>query len=114
MEKAEVIKKQVEEILNFCLSKDNISKRRNNIDEYKQICMKQFPNFHMNYPTLFFSIIENPSTFPVYRLEEMLSLKSKIENNEMDDKRASVHMGQKYYDEFVKDTVSKLDKNIKK
>ena len=111
MEKAEVIKKQVEEILNFCLSKDNISKRRNNIDEYKQICMKQFPNFHMNYPTLFFSIIENPSTFPVYRLEEMLSLKSKIENNEMDDKRASVHMGQKYYDEFVKDTVSELDQN---
>ena len=114
MEKAEIIKKQVEEILTFCLSKDNISKRRNDIDNYKQECMRQFPNFHMNYPTLFFSIIENPSTFPVYRLEEMLSLKSKIENNEIDDKKASVHMGQKYYDEFVKDTVSKLDKNIKK
>jgi hypothetical protein len=114
MEKAEIIKKQVEEILTFCLSKDNISKRRIDIDNYKQECMRQFPNFHMNYPTLFFSIIENPSTFPVYRLEVMLSLKSKIENNEIDDKKASVHMGQKYYDEFVKDTVSKLDKNIKK
>jgi hypothetical protein len=113
MEKADEIKKQVKEILIFCLSKDNILKRRDNIDEYKQECMRNFPNFHMNYPTLFFSIIENPTTFPIYRLEEMLSLKSKIENNELDDKKASVHMGQKYYDEFVKKTVDKLDKDIK-
>ena len=112
MEKAEEIKKQVEEILVFCLSKDNRSKRIINIDEYKQDCMRQFPNFHMNYPTLFFSIIENPTTFPIYRLEEMLSLKYKIENNELDDKKASIHMGQKYYNEFVKKTVDKLDKQI--
>jgi hypothetical protein len=114
MEKADEIKKQVKEILSFCLTRDNNIQRRENIDEYKQNCMKQFPNFHMNYPTLFFSIIENPTTFPIYRLDEMLSLKSKIENKEIDDQKASVHMGQKYYDEFVKDTVSYLDKNIKK
>jgi hypothetical protein len=114
MEKADEIKKQVKEILSFCLTRDNNLKRRENIDEYKQDCMRQFPNFHMNYPTLFFSIIENPTTFPVYRLNEMLSLKSKIENKEIDDQKASVHMGQKYYDEFVKDTVSILDKNMKK
>ena len=114
MEKAEDIKKQVKEILLYCLSKENTNKRRNNIDEYKQECMRQFQNFHMNYPTLFFSIIETPSTFPIYRLEEMLSLKYKIENNELDDKKASVHMGQKYYNEFVKNTVDKLNKDIKK
>ena len=114
MEKAEEVKKQVTEILYFCLTRDNTLKRRNNIDEYKQDCMRQFPNFHMNYPTLFFSIIENPTTFPIYRLEEMLRFKNKIENKELDEQKASIHMGQKYYDEFVKDTVSILDKNIKK
>jgi hypothetical protein len=56
MEKAEDIKKQVKEILLYCLSKENTNKRRNNIDEYKQECMRQFQNFHMNYPKLFFSI----------------------------------------------------------
>jgi hypothetical protein len=81
MEKAEEVKKQVKEILSYCLTKDNTIKRRNDLDEYKQQCMRQFPNFHMNYPTLFFSMIENPSTFPMYRLEEMLSLKNKIEKN---------------------------------
>ncbi len=110
MESADIIKKQVDEILFFCLSKDNCLKRRNNMDEYKQDCMRKFPNFHMNYPTLFFSIIETPSTFPKYRLDEMLSLKNKIDNNELNEQNASVHMGQKYYNEFVKDTVTQLDK----
>jgi len=109
MEKAEEIKKQVDEIISFCLKKDNTSMRKNNIDEYKQLCMRTFTNFHQNYPTLFFSIIENPSTFPKYRLDEMLNLKKKIEDNKINEQKASIHLGNKYYNEFVKDTVSKLD-----
>jgi hypothetical protein len=114
MEKSDVIKEQVMEIIAFCLNRENTIKRRNEIDEYKQICMAKFPNFHQNYPTLFFSIIENPSAFPLYRLNEMLSLKRKIEDKEVTEERASVHMGQKYYNEFVKDTVTELDKQLKK
>ena len=112
MESALVIKKQVEEIISFCLKKDIIIKRRENIDEYKQMCMIKFTNFHQNYPTLFFSIIENPSSFPIYRLNEMLFLKEKIEKNEINEEKASVHLGQKYYNEFVKDTVSELDNKL--
>lgn len=114
MEKSFEIKSQVKEILSFCLKKDNNIMRRNNIDEYKQMCMREFTNFHQNYPTLFFNIIENPTTFPLYRLDEMLNLKRKIEENEINDQHASIHLGNKYYNEFVKDTVTLLDKKNKK
>jgi len=113
METADLIKKQIEDLLKFCLTKDNVIQRRENIDEYKQICMRQFTNFHQKYPTLFFSIIENPSTFPLYRLNEMLNLKKKIENKEEDEQAISIKLGQQYYNEYVKNTVSELDKKLK-
>lgn len=114
IEKSDIIEKNAVEIITFCLQKENSIKRHNNIDEYKQMCMIKFTKFHQNYPTLFFSIIENPSTFPLYRLKDMLNLKRKIENNEINEDGASVKLGQKYYDEFVKDTVTDLDKQLKK
>jgi hypothetical protein len=110
MERAQQIKEQVTEIISFCLKKENSKMRSEKIDEYKQMCMIKFTNFHQSYPTLFFSIIENPSTFPLYRLDELLNLKRKIEDNEIDESRASVYLGQRYYNEFVKDTISELDK----
>ena len=107
---ANEIKQRVSELIAFCLKKENSLKRNSNMDEYKKLCMDTYSDFHLNYPTLFFSIIENPSSFPLYRLDEMLSLKRKIEDGTVDEKRVSVHLGQKYYNEFVKDTVSHLDK----
>ena len=114
IESANEIKEQVSNIIKYCLKKENNIMRRDNIDQYKQICMRLFTDFHQKYPTLFFSIIENPSSFPLYRLDEMLQLKKKIEQNEINEEKASVHLGQKYYNEFVKNTVSELDKDIKK
>ena len=114
MERSDLIKEQVKIIIEFCLKRDNSIQRRDFIDEYKQICMRKFTNFHQNYPTLFFSIIEKPSSFPLYRLDEMLNLKEKIDNNIVDEKKVSVHICQKYYNEFVKDTVIELDKSIVK
>ena len=111
-ETADIIKIQVNEIISYCIKKENIIKRNNDINNYKQECMIKFTNFHQRYPTLFFSIIENPSSFPIYRLDEMLNLKEKIDNNKLNEQRASIHLGQKYYNEFVKDTVSNLDKEI--
>jgi hypothetical protein len=113
VEKADIIKENVEKILEFCLLKENRTLRRENIDAYKQTCMREFTFMHQKYPTLFFSLIENPTTFPVYRLEEMLSLKKRIEAEELTTENASVRVGQQYYDEFVKDTVQELDKKIK-
>ena len=113
VEKADIIKENVEKILEFCLLKENRTLRRENMDAYKQKCMREFTFMHQKYPTLFFSLIENPTTFPVYRLEEMLSLKKRIESEELTTENASVRVGQQYYDEFVKDTVQELDKKIK-
>jgi hypothetical protein len=112
MEKASDIKNQVTELISFCLRRDNTKMRTENMDEYKQLCMRTFTNFHQNYPTLFFSIVEKPSSFPLFRLEEMLIIKEKIEDNVIEEKDASVYLGQKYYNEFVKDTVKKLDKEL--
>lgn len=113
VEKADIIKENVEKILEFCLLKENRTLRRENMDAYKQKCMREFTFMHQKYPTLFFSLIENPTTFPIYRLEEMLSLKKRIETEELTTENASVRVGQQYYDEFIKDTVSELDKKIK-
>jgi hypothetical protein len=44
----------------------------------------------------------------------MLSLKRKMDDKEVSEERASVHMGQKYYNEFVKDTVTELDRQLLK
>ena len=72
IEESKTIKNRVEELLQYCLKKENTKKRTVAIDAYKQDCMKMFPQFHERYPTLFFTIIENPSTFPMYRLNELL------------------------------------------
>jgi hypothetical protein len=109
-ETTQQIEAHVHQILKYCMTLDNTNLRRNNIDEYKQKCMREFPNFHGKYPTLFFSLIENPTTFPLYRLNEMLQIKKNMELKKIDKETASVALGQKYYNEFVKDTVSELDK----
>ena len=108
------VKERVSKLISFCLKKDITKIRKERIDDYKQICMREFTSFHEKYPTLFFSIVENPSAFPLYRLDEMLALKANIEKKNTDEEKASIHLGQKYYNEFVKDTVSKLDNDLDK
>ena len=112
LEDADTIKNNISGLINFCVKRENMLLKRNNIDEYKRHMMTKFYYIHEKYPTLFFTIIENPTTFPVSRLEEMLSLKKQIENNTTTNEQASVHLGQKYFDEFVKDTVKDLDKKL--
>ena len=114
IEDAETIKKSVTELISFCIKKDNLKLRQDNMDEYKQVCMRVHTEFHQKYPTLFFSIVENPTSFPIYRLNEMLELKKKIETNDTNQDKASIILGEKYYGEFVKDTVKELDKSINK
>jgi len=114
IETSSQVKERVSKLISFCLKKDITKIRKERMDDYKQICMREFTSFHEKYPTLFFSIVENPSAFPLYRLDEMLALKANIEKKNTDEEKASLHLGQKYYDEFVKDTVSKLDKDLDK
>ena len=110
LEDADTIRKNIEKLIQFCVKRDNMILRRDNIDEYKRIMMVKFSHIHQKYPTLFFIVIENPTSFPISRLEEMLSLKKQIETDQTTNEQASVHLGQKYYDEFVKDQIKHLDK----
>lgn len=71
-----------------------------------QICVQQafekFNDFFIKYPTLAKMISENPYTFDMDRLLDMLNLKNKVSNNEITYKDASAGLGYKYYDEYVK------------
>jgi hypothetical protein len=91
----------VKSIISYALKSDVSKVRRENIDQYKQHMMAKYGEFHYNCPTLFFMIIENPSGFPMYRLQEMLQMRRKIENREVSGEDADKAMGQKYYDEFA-------------
>ena len=110
LENADTIKKNIEDLISFCVKRDNLILKRDNIDNYKRLMMNKFYYIHQKYPTLFFTVIENPTTFPISRLEEMLDIKRNIENNTTTNEQASVHLGQKYYDEFVKDKIKNLEK----
>jgi len=110
METSTEIKKQVDQLLKFCSKRENLIKRRDDIDSYKQLCMTEFTTMHSKYPSLFFCIVENPTTFPYYRFSEMLSYKEKIEKEEITENDASVQIGNKYFREFVKETITDLDK----
>ena len=110
LENADTIKKNIEDLITFCVKRDNLILKRENIDQYKRLMMDKFYYIHQKYPTLFFTVIENPTTFPISRLNEMLDLKKNIETNITTNEEASIHLGQKYYDEFVKDKIKNLDK----
>lgn len=110
LENSDTIRKNIEDLITFCVKRDNLMLKRDNIDNYKRLMMDKFYYIHQKYPTLFFTVIENPTTFPISRLEEMLNLKKNIETNNTTNEEASVHLGQKYYDEFVKDKIKNLEK----
>ena len=74
LENSDTIRKNIEDLITFCVKRDNLTLKRDNIDNYKRLMMDKFYYIHQKYPTLFFTVIENPTTFPISRLEELLSL----------------------------------------
>jgi|TARA_B110000971_G_C20038566_1_gene516027 hypothetical protein len=74
--------------------------------ENKDECIKKTLDVHGDffdkYPALFHMISNNPYNFEMDRLVDMLNLKKKVTNKEVSYKDASVGIGYKYYDEFVK------------
>jgi len=76
------------------------------MEENKDECIKRTlevkGDFFDKYPTLFYMVSNDPYNFEMDRLTEMLNLKNKVKNEEVSYKDASVGIGYKYYDEFVK------------
>ncbi len=98
---ADEIEALVREIHRYAMGAEATRVRRENMDGYKQFMMRKFGEFHYNYPTLFFAIIENPSGFPMNRLKDMLAMKRKIEAKEIAQEDADIKMGQDYFNEFA-------------
>ena len=98
---ADEIEALVREIHRYAMGAEATKTRRENMDGYKQFMMRKFGEFHYNYPTLFFSIIENPSGFPMNRLKDMLAMKRKVETKEIAQEDADIKMGQDYFNEFA-------------
>ncbi len=98
---ANEIESIVKEIISYSLTSIVSKARRENIDNYKQHMMAKYGEFHYNCPTLFFKIIENPTAFPINRLNEMLEMKRRIEENQISNEEADKSMGQKYFNEFA-------------
>jgi len=92
------ILKNVAEVIEFC--KQNGSNRAKISEQYK--------DFYEVYPALVNLIADDPYNFDFPRLIEMLKVREKVTNKEVDYEDASLYMGQRYYDEYVK---PKLEKN---
>ena len=76
---------------------------------YIETIKTKFNDFSIRYPALFNMVVENPKNFEYDRLIYMLNLKNNIDKNITTHETASVRIGQEYYDEFVKKTVSNLE-----
>lgn len=72
-----------------------------NINEYRKKFLTKYMRLHMNFPTIYNMVFES-ETFELKRLEEMLAMRKQVEDKKISNFDASVKIGQKYTDEFVK------------
>ena len=73
-----------------------------------------FENFYEDYPALVNLIIDDPNNFDFKRLLEMLKVRDKVRSNDISYDDASLYMGERYYDEYVKPKLSgKSEENDK-
>lgn len=72
--------------------------------------INNFETFYENYPALVNLIIDDPFNFDFSRLISMLSIREKVLNKEVSYDDASLYVGEKYYEEFVKPKIGEEDK----
>ena len=97
----EDIIKNVYEIIKM---KKNIAMRKLKVinrDKYMRTFIKKFETFHMSFPSIFNSIMDEDN-FEVSRLKEMLEMRKKIQDNKISNFDACVKISSKYTDEFIK------------
>ena len=107
------IKKNSQMIRKFCeLDKFKKLKEDNN-KQYEDTLMSIFKSFNDKYPAIFRAVIRGHDLDILYMMIEM---KKKINNNEIDRKKAEVYMGEKLAERFLYPVVGKegIDLNKKK
>ena len=105
--KSETILIHVKTLLKF-FEQDDIKEKMKTDSQYCiQQAFEKYNDFFVKYPTLAKMVSENPYNFDMKRLLEMLNLKDRVGNKEITYQDASAGLGYKYYDEYVKPTISK-------
>lgn len=78
--------------------------------EYYRELTIEHDSFRESNPALFFAIADNPKTFDMNRLKDMLEKRKKLINKEISKDTADKEVGQKYFEEFVQPHINDLDK----
>ena len=81
---------------------------------YEQKLRQEFDQLDRFYPSLFRMIIDDPINFDMIKLKRMLSMKDKVDNNEVSYDDANKKIGIEYYNKYVKKHVDKIDVSDKK
>ena len=95
------IKKTVEEIQKCVLNREESV----DFNEFHQQMSDTYSKFREKYPTIFEKVLEN--SLDMERFNFMLSMANKIDSKEMTNHDASVKVGERLVDEFVKPNLKK-------
>ena len=105
------IKKNAQLIKKFCeLEKYQEIKKLDN-DKYEKTLMNIFKSFNEKYPAIFRAIIRGHDLNILYMMIEM---KKKIDNNEIDRKKAEIYMGEQLAEKFLYPVIGKDNVDINK
>ena len=91
----EYIIKMILEVLDFT--------RNNNVS--RMAVIEKYTEYYENYPALVTKIIDDPHNFEMKRIIEMLNVREKVVKKDVSYDDASLYMGQRYYDEYIKGKV---------
>ncbi len=99
----------VSRMINFVTKDEMKILSKNNKRLYFAALDEKFAYYHENCPGLFNMIADDPDDFDMLRLQQMLVMKTKVEQQNISYENASKKIGQDYFDEFVEPMVNKLD-----
>lgn len=83
----------------------DVASQNKSMREKQKYCKRIYPDFVDRYPMLYEKVCEDD--FDMNRFMYMMSLKEKIERREHTVESASIEVGQKLYDVYVKPIVDK-------
>jgi len=89
-----------------CERDDKLRKCKNYAD-LRGKYQKKYEGLMMRYPSLYNMILETGKAFDLLQFEQMLSMISKVRNNEVDESTASKAFGEKMVDKYVKPSLGK-------
>jgi hypothetical protein len=87
------------------------TKELQNKDEtaFIKLMQDKYHQLHFKFPSLFNMVLDDGENFDLPKLKGMLSMKQKVDNNEISNHDASVKIGTEEYNNYVKEKVDKLN-----